>query len=168
MRAGVALVGAIVAVFSIAAGSASGLSAPQTFSVLEVDESDQGNVIGGFEFQRLPAAGDRFSFKSGLYRWAGVKRGARIGRDEGICTFTHVSPDPSTFSADGLCTASAFLPAGQIHVQGFVHFSDGPTRLTLPVIGGTGRYAGVRGYLKVRDLGSGDSNNSNLEFHLLP
>ena len=165
MRAVFAFLASLAVILTVAVASASAISQPQTFSVLEVDESDA-SVSLGFDFQRLPKPGDRFGFKSGLYKRAGRTRGARIGHDEGLCTFTRASADQQNFSADGLCTASAFLPGGQIHVQGFVHFADGPTRFDIPVIGGTGTYAGVRGFLRVRDLGNGD--NSNLEFHLLP
>jgi Dirigent-like protein len=168
MRAGIALLGVIVIALTVAVASASPIDRPQTFSLLEIDESDASSVINGFEFQRLPAAGDRFAFRSGLYKWAGTKRGARVGRDEGLCTFVRVSPSEQNFSADGLCSASAFLPGGQIHVQGIVRFTEGPTRIEIPVIGGTGSYANARGFLRIRDLGSGDSGHSNLEFHLLP
>jgi len=36
------------------------------------------------------------------------------------------------------------------------------------VVGGTGLYANARGYVKTRDLGNGNSNNTSVEFHLLP
>ena len=45
---------------------------------------------------------------------------------------------------------------------------NGPSTFTLPVIGGTGKYENVRGYVVVRDLGNGHTSKSNVEFHLLP
>jgi hypothetical protein len=167
MRPLLALLATIAVVLAVVVGSASGLDKPQTFSVLEVDQSDA-STDTGFDFQRIPRAGDQFAFKSALYRWNGIRRGARIGRDEGICTFISIPTSGQQFPPSGVCTASAFLPGGQIHVQGVVSFPEGPARFEIPVIGGTGTYTGVRGYLRVRDLGTGDQGHTNLEFHLIP
>jgi hypothetical protein len=159
---------AALVMLAVAVPSASGLDRPQTFNLLEIDQSDQSTNMG-FEFQRLPRPGDRFAFKSALYKWAGTKRGARIGHDEGYCTFIRVAgTNERNLSIDGQCIASFFLPTGSIAVAGVVHFSEGPSRFEVPIIGGTRGYANVRGYISVRDLGSGDSGHSNIEFHLLP
>jgi hypothetical protein len=148
---------------SILAGSASALNRPQVFSLLDVSESFQ--PIGSFSFQRAPKAGDSFAFTDGLYRWAGTKRGARLGHLEVLCTFKAIGRSQGT----SLCTGEAFLPAGSILVEGYAPINfDGPSRFMLPVLGGTGAYANVRGYVRVRDLGNGNGNNSNLDFHLLP
>src|SRR5205823_2380895 len=133
MRRLLSVLGALGVVLSLVVGSASGLARPQTFSLLEVDETDASTNLG-FDFQRFPRPGDQFGFKSALYRWDGHKRGARIGRDIGTCTFIRVPANEQHFSADGLCSASAFLPGGQIHVQGVVRFTEGPSRFDLPVI----------------------------------
>jgi hypothetical protein len=54
-------------------------------------------------------------------------------------------------------------------VNGFGRFPfSGPAKFSLPVIGRTGSYANVRGYVDVRDLGNGNQGKSNIEFHLLP
>ncbi len=50
----------------------------------------------------------------------------------------------------------------------FAAGGDQFAKLTLPVVGGTGTYANVRGYVKTRDLADGQTNRTNLEFHLLP
>ena len=42
---------------------------------------------------------------------------------------------------------------------------DGPSKLRFPIVGGTGRYANVRGYLDVRNL---SERKTKLDFHLLP
>lgn len=168
MRRAFALVGALIAVLSIAVGAASGISRPQTFSVLEIDESDA-TVNQGFDFQRPPKPGDRFGFKSGLYEWAGVKRGKRIGHDEGLCTFTRV---PATFNEQSVisanCAASFFLPGGQVYAGGFLHLGNGPLDTDIPILGGTGIYANARGWAHVHDLGNGDIGHTNITFHLLP
>jgi allene oxide cyclase-like protein len=163
MRTLIVLVAALAVALSVTVTSASALSRPQTFSLIEVSEQDIS--INGFSFQRLPEAGDRFGFVSGLYKWAGRKRGARVGRDEGICTFLKASESEQAFSAVAHCVAEVYLPAGQILVEGFAHFSESASVFNLPVTGGTGAYANARGYVRISDLPSG---NSNLEFHLLP
>jgi hypothetical protein len=168
MGKALALVGSVVAVLSIAVTGASGISRPQTFSVLEIDESDASTNIG-FEFQREPKPGDRFAFKSSLYKWAGVKRGARIGYDNGLCTFARV-PTPlsehSTITAH--CVAGFHLPGGQIVAEGFIDLPNGPITANVPVVGGTGAYGNARGWVRVHDIGVEDSGHSALTFHLLP
>ena len=106
MRKALALLGALVAVLSIAVTGASGIDRPQTFSLLEV--SGKETPIGGGE-QGPPKAGDGFASTSVLYKWAGRKRGARIGRDEVTCTFLRVSASEQQFSLDAHCTADIFL-----------------------------------------------------------
>ena len=155
------------AVVAIVIPSASALDRPQNFSLLDVSESFQ--EIGGFGFNRLPVAGDRFALSDGLYKWAGTKRGGRVGRLEATCMFTHIlRADEPNFSALALCTGQFYLPAGAILGEGYVHFGNGPNNFRLPVIGGTGAYANARGVIHIRDLGTGDSSNSNVDFRLLP
>jgi hypothetical protein len=154
---------AAAALASVLAGSAWSLSRPQVFSLLDVSESFR--PLGGFTFERAPQAGDRFALTDGLYRWAGAKRGARLGRLEVLCTFQTVG----TARATSLCTGQAFLPAGTVLVEGYLPLNfDGPSKFTLPVVGGTGGYANARGYVRIRDLGNGNSDKSNIDFHLLP
>jgi hypothetical protein len=166
MRALLVLLGSLAIVLTVAVTSATAIDRPQTFSLLEVDESDI--AINGFDFQREPRAGDGFGFISGLYKWAGTKRGARVGHDEGVCTFLKVSLSEQNFSASAHCVASFFLPAGSVLVEGFIHFTEGPSRFEVPVGGGTGAYANSRGFARIRDIGAEDSGHSNVEFHLLP
>ena len=49
-----------------------------------------------------------------------------------------------------------------------MHFGNGPSNFRLAVVGGTGRYVDARGSVHIRDLGTGDTNNSNVDFNLLP
>jgi hypothetical protein len=142
------------------AGSAAAIDSPQTFNVLSVE--GRASEIAGFDFSSAPQAGDRFAFHEALYRWDGTKRGARMGHLEGLCTFVNES-----FPFVAHCNASFFLPAGQIYVGGFIGFGDGPARFDVPVLGGTGSYANVRGYVRIRDIGR-DTGRSNNQFHLLP
>jgi len=166
MRAVLALVAAFAAVLSLAVTSASGIDRPQTFSLLEVDESDASTNLG-FDFQRLPKPGEGFAFKSSLYKWAGTKRGARVGRDVGVCTFVRVSPSQEHFSATAHCAAGIFLSGGQVLLEGFIELTEGPSNFDVPVVGGTGAYANARGFVHIHDIGSQDSGHSAMTFHLL-
>jgi hypothetical protein len=58
-----------------------------------------------------------------------------------------------------------FLPGGEILLAGEPDYSVKSHGFQLVVLGGTGGYAGVRGFVDVEDLRSG---NSNFAFHLLP
>jgi hypothetical protein len=157
---------AALAVLVVLGSPASALTKPQTFSLLSV-ESGTETEIGGFGFQRLPVPGDRFAFTDRLFKWAGTKRGARVGRVEGLCTFTKISTS-SGFRATAQCDATFFLPAGQVAIEGFISFTEGPLNFVVPVIGGTGAYSNARGTVRIRDLGNGDTGKSNNEFHLVP
>jgi hypothetical protein len=140
---------------------ASGLTGPQTFSLLDVEQSSA--ELDNFNFSGPPKPGQRFAFTNTLYKWAGTKRGARVGRTEGLCTFTRFSGSIATAH----CTASFFLPGGQIYAAAFLRFGEGPGNFAVPVLGGTGIYSNVRGYIRIRDLGQ-NSGKSNNEFHLTP
>ena len=146
------------------ASSASAISSPQVFNLLAVD-SQNGQPINGFMFDRQPRPGDQFAITENLYKWAGTKKGARVGHDQGIATFLTVGANGGT----GLFTVQAYLQGGSVLVQGISTFPEaGTANFKLPVIGGTGKYANVGGYVSVRDLGNGNQNKSNLEFHLQP
>jgi hypothetical protein len=68
-----------------------------------------------------------------------------------------------------LLVVQAYLPAGSVLVDGYGEINPrGPSKFTLPIVGGTGAYANARGFVRVRDLGNGEGNKSNAEFHLLP
>ena len=155
-----------LAAIAVTASDAAALTRAQTLSLLSVAQSFQ--PIGGFEFDRQPQPGDRFGFTEALYRWAGQKRGARVGRSEILCTFWKVAVSERGFSGMALCTGQFFLPAGSVLVHGFIPLSEGPARFTIPIAGGTGLYSNTRGFLRIRDIGTGDEDKSNNEFHLMP
>ena len=160
---------AIVASLMAAWGtSASAISTPQVFSLLDVG-SNGGEPINGFTFDRAPHAGDQFSITDVLYKWAGTKRGARAGHLRGIGTFvTSFGPDFSR-NATVLFVVQAYLQGGSILVEGYAaQNANGPSKFTLPVVGGTGIYANARGFVAVRNLGNGQGSNSNVDIHLLP
>ena len=65
----------VLAVAAWAASSASAISSPQTFSLLEVVSPKNERPLGDFTFDRPPVAGDQFSVTNALYRWAGAREG---------------------------------------------------------------------------------------------
>ena len=111
----------------------------------------------GFTGNRAPRAGDAFVFSGSLYEWAGRKRGERVGRFE-----VHIV---ATSARGGYQTGVAFLPGGQIVLAGFTPFSDVSIERQA-AIGGTGQYAGARGFITVRGLPGDD--NSAVTLRLLP
>ena len=146
------------------AASASAISRPQVFSLLAISAQNP-QPINGFTFQRDPQGGDAVQIQDSLYRWAGAKKGARAGRDHGLATFL---TNDGNAGASILVTVQFYLQQGTILVDGIVRLpGNGPATFTLPIVGGTGDYDGARGYLSVRDLGNGNQNKSNMEFHLL-
>jgi hypothetical protein len=169
MRKQGVVLGVIALLAAVWAASGLALTSPKVFSLLDVSSQTASEPIGGFTFNRAPVAGDQFAIADDLYKWAGIKRGARAGRVRGIGTFqTGFGPNFSR-PATVLFVAQASLPGGTVLVQGYGQVKPhGPSKFTFPVIGGTGIYANARGYVVVRDLGTGDSNNSNVDFHLLP
>ena len=73
-----------------------------------------------------------------------------IGHDSGTCTFTRIID-----SRQGLanCVATAVLPGGSLTGQGVVEISSAgkPQPTDLAITGGTGKYAGARGALRLND-----------------
>ena len=142
---------------------AQALDQPQVVRLVDVEE--QFTPLDNFDFERTPpAAGDRFAFVDGLYKWAGTKRGARVGGLRGICTFTTVDFPRSVFA---YCVAQVELAGGKILISGFPRFTEGPGSFDVIVGGGTGTYQGVRGSATIRDLGGGNGNSA-LTLHLQP
>jgi len=157
---GVTLALAAISVAVWAASASAG--SPQVFSLLAVSGNPQ--PINGFTFNRAPQAGDQFGIADTLYTWAGTKRGAPAGRDQGIGTFQNVGKTSQT----ALFTVQVYLSGGTMFVQGMARTINGPSNFTLPILGGTGKYTGAKGSVAVRALAGNGGNKSNLEFHLLP
>jgi hypothetical protein len=129
---------------------------PTVLRFLDVEEG--GTFVdvdrsGGFE----PTIGDQFITIDGLYAWAGTKRGDRVGRAHVIGTI--VSP------ATAVISATAVLRDGTVQVEGVLNFTSRVS--TLAVTGGTGRYAGARGTLTVRNIGGDESSRSSIVIRLI-
>ncbi len=93
--------------------------------------------------------GSVFIGTSYLYKWAGTKKGARIGTANIICTVVG--------SNSGQCAGTFSLPGGKITAAGYIEFGGTDT---VPITGGTGKYVGAKGTFSSRSLGGQDSNNS--------
>ena len=161
----IAVLAASVAVWT---ASASALNSPRVIRVLDAPPGID-LPMGAFDFNQPPVGGDQFAFTHTLYRWAGTKQGARVGHLHVVGTFVTGFGPRFTHHALMLFDAQAYLPGGSVMAEGYGGLNpDGPTRLTLPVIGGTGIYANARGQIKVRDLGNGNINKTSIAIHLLP
>jgi hypothetical protein len=161
-----ALLGTAAFLAALLISSASGLTKPQVFSLLDVSGPQTALPPGSFNPNAnapIPLGG-RFAFTDALYKWAGRHRGARAGRLEGLCTATKL--DIAARSETIFCNATAYLPAGQILLAGQIIFSERTSAFRVVVIGGTSGYEGARGFAKITNIGVG--NNSNIQFHLLP
>jgi hypothetical protein len=157
------LFAALAAFVAFGASSAPALVKPRVFTLLEVEGPQK--PLGDFDFNRAPVGGDQFIASNTLYRWTG-KKGIRVGRDRVL--FTFVTGFGANFShrATLLFQAQVYLPDGSIYVEGYGSLSpNGPTKLELPIVGGTRIYANARGYVKVRDISGG---RTLLEFHVTP
>ncbi len=88
----------------------------------------------------------------------GKPKGARVGSDTGTVTIV------SRTLVDN--KGVSVLPGGTIRIAGRTKATG--TTLTLPVTGGTGRYAGARGKLDVRSLDASGTRASNVYRLTLP
>jgi hypothetical protein len=164
--------GVVLALFVLSvavwAASATAISSPQVFSLLDVSSNVE-QPIGDFTFEKPPVGGDQFAFADPLYKWAGTKKGARAGHLQVLITFITGFGSDFSHKATALIQAQAYLQGGTIFAEGYGQLNpNGPSKFRFPVVGGTGTYANVRGYVNVRDLGDGNQNKTNVEFHLLP
>jgi hypothetical protein len=88
------------------------------------------------------SAGDMLIFTEKLYN----ARGKQIGSDAATCT--------SLFDGTMLCNGTYKLPGGRVMVQ---LLQPGPTgTYDQAVVGGTGRFTGARGKVRVAQSASGD------------
>jgi hypothetical protein len=72
-----------------------------------------------------------------------------VGLDSGACTMTRI-PEKNAEQTIANCVVSVALRGGTLAVQGAVHFKSGqPQAATLAVTGGTGKYDGKTGEVRV-------------------
>jgi hypothetical protein len=145
----------------VLAAGASAAGGPTTLRFVDVSVGETPAFDAGVG---EPRPGDRVYLHDALYSWHGKTRGARVGRAEATLTFTS-SFGPAGASAE--VTGQLFLRNGSIRAGGYVRLAEGPSSFDLPVLGGTGGFAGARGVLHVRDLDA-DGNRSAMTVRLLP
>lgn len=155
MRGFILLLAVSIVGLMIGVSAASSLEEPEVVRLVDVEESFV-PMDPGLKEDAPPSLGARFAFTDGLYRWAGTKRGNRVGRIEGFCTATKVNLAAGVVTE--YCTATAYLPRGRALIAGFIRFTEeGSGRFVVPVIGGVGRYNSAGGTLTISDLPSGNS-----------
>ncbi len=72
-----------------------------------------------------------------------------VGFDSGICTMTRI-PEKNAEQTIANCVVSVAVTGGSLTVQGAVHFKSGqPQPATLAVTGGTGKFNGKTGEVRV-------------------
>ena len=157
-----AIVPALVAVIAaVWVWTASAVDGPRTLTLIEVSIPKNDRALGDFSFERPPASGDRFVVTNAL-----TSEGKRVGQVKVFHTFVTGFGSRFDRKATVLFVAQAYVPGGSLLAEGYGQVSaDGPTKLSIPVLGGTGSYANVRGELKVRTL---SQNKTRLEFRLMP
>jgi hypothetical protein len=141
------VVGAVAATLAVVVGPATAAGKPQTISVLAIDTFTgiEGYTPGS---ATMPTIGSGYVGYGTVYKWAGLRRGARIGSIRILCTFTSAGVDPSASSM--FCNTTLFLPRGQLE---FSRFTSQAPVVDLPVVGGTGAYAHACGYVRVDRIG---------------
>ena len=87
--------------------------------------------------------------------------GRQVGRVGVVCSFVSVA-DPEHVEAQRPATAT--LPGGQITIQGVI--VNRSLNWTLPITGGSGRYARARGEVVSRDLSTPTQPQVEPTFHL--
>ncbi len=101
-----------------------------------------------------PRPGDRVFLTDTLYTWHGSQRGLRAGSTSATLTFM------SSFGKSGATadlSGQFFLRGGSIRAEGVIRIVPGRNHFVLPIVGGTGTYAGAHGTVESTDLGrSGD------------
>lgn len=127
------LLGAMIAGTTLTVASAGGNEVELRFRAKTTEQTfldlgEKGNSLG-----------DQFIFHDVLRQ-----RGQRVGHDGGVCTTTSVELNQAQ------CLVTAWLPEGQITIQGLItETGEPPQRFVFAVTGGTGQYQGASGEVHV-------------------
>lgn len=145
-----------VACAALGLGPVAGAAAPSGKPALVLNFLDiNKNFVANWPQNRAPKFGDQGLFQDNVYTWHGAKPGRLVGHLNGSVTF--LTPQLTRI------TVVATIPGGTITVFG----DSGEGRVTTySVLGGTGRYANMRGEAVVRTLGSPNSNNDAVTIRL--
>jgi hypothetical protein len=107
------------------------------------------------------SVGDQVPFSNDLYR-----DGSKVGEDGGWCVVTRLTGGSAPRGAGPLaptyeCVGTNSLPDGQVTVQGLVSYGPHEEVKTDPyffaITGGTGKYRGARGEVRIEDVSSSEA-----------
>jgi hypothetical protein len=140
----VALVALVVGAIGPAWGAAGDKDKRRTFTLetLTTEQAFEGTGLG-----------DQIVFTAQL-----LKGDTEVGHQGGVCTVT------SAARGEAQCLATYVLPGGQITGQVLIVLGD-PAPYAVAVTGGSGRYKGVEGEIRV-DPASATQPRGVLTFHL--
>jgi allene oxide cyclase len=125
---------AVVGGATLASAASSATSQSLTLVAVDIPKSERYVDLGA----KGNGPGDVLFFRETLR-----EGGKRAGHSEVMCV---------TVARDvGRCQGTLFLAGGTLEASGAAHFD---ARFSLPIVGGTGRYAGARGELQVIALDS--------------
>lgn len=125
-----------VAVGSVSLASASPAArGPETLTLVAVESGVDTPIDVG---ARGDSLGDGVYFVESLYR-----AGRKVGRTDVVCHFFGRSV--------ARCSGTLSLAAGRLEAAGTIRFSG--RSFSIPILGGTGTYAGASGVLRITELG---------------
>jgi len=130
---------AFVAIVAFTVPAVTSAAGPPTVALISFTTSS----IATDRAPKGPSRGDRYVTTSRLVnakRQFGAKKGAVVGSDRGTITLT----GPRSARINAVAT----LPGGTIRVRGPMKEQTNAT-LVVPVVGGTGAFAGARGTLTI-------------------
>lgn len=146
---------AVAALVLVAAGqSGSASAAPHKYVFTVVGQDAQGTVTPGDFFTAPPVQNAQASVDVPMSR-----NGTNVGLAETIITITRVSGDDVV----AMIECSVELPGGIVFFNGAAHLADLGTGATLPVVGGTGEYAGASGVVTL--VAAADGSTTDLRFN---
>jgi len=142
-------------VAALAVGETSSASAdPHQKHLTVVAQDSEGSVTPSTFFSATPVQNGQGSEDAPVYR-----KGSKVGLAETVYTWTRGTGDPIL-----MLECSVELPEGRILFAGTFHGAEMATGGDVPVVGGTGAYAGVAGVVHM--VPSADGSSTALTFDL--
>jgi hypothetical protein len=158
-----ALLGGVVVAFFVSlvvsAGFSGSAAAPAKATFTVVSQDSEGTFTPADFFASPPVQNAQASIDAPIYR-----SGQKVGQAETIVTITRVAGD----DVAAMVECSVELPEGNILFNGSAHFADLGTGAELPVVGGTGRYAGAAGVVSMVAAADGTSTELSFEIRTKP
>ncbi len=153
---GAAVLAAVAALIFTVGLPGTATARPHRFDFTVVAHDDKGSVTPADFFTSPPVQNDQASIDAPVYR-----RGVKVGRAETIVTYTRVSPN----DVQAMIECSVELRGGIVLFNGAFHGADLGTGVTLPVVGGTGKYARAAGVVTM--VANADGTRTRLHFRFV-